>query len=311
MRDNNDLRMMKSDPSSRKLYIWTNQILYLGINPVTYREHTIVSDKLIVCLKGEMEITLESGEKVSSRSCLLGAGTNFKKSNININNAIIAIYFLAPITQDYHALKSIMSHAQNGVDYDHPEESQLIDKLIEIRNTPVNPQDAFKILRRFIVQPHLESTIFKEFDQRIIDVINKLRKTADENIVVKDFADDVYLSESRLEKLFKDQIGIPITKYRLKYRIFIGIIHLAQGYSITDSAMAAGFASASHFSKSFSGVNGIPPSETFLKAPYLEILLSEEIQNTINPTKQQSLDVCHVTPKIIKLSECNEYLLNT
>jgi hypothetical protein len=130
-------------PISRKLYIWVNQMLYLGISPVPYREHAIVSDKLIISLEGAMEITLDNGDKTTSRTCLVQAGINFEKANINTNNAVMAIYFIAPLTQDFCALESIMSYARNGVHYDHPEEDVLIDSLLEIRNTSINQEKAF------------------------------------------------------------------------------------------------------------------------------------------------------------------------
>jgi AraC-like DNA-binding protein len=277
---------------NRKLYIWVNQMLYLGISPVSYREHAIVSDKLIVSLEGTMEITLDNGDKITSRTCLVKAGINFKKTNINTNNAVMAIYFIAPITQDFCALESIMSYARNGVHYNHPEEDVLINSLLKIRNTSINPEKAFIILRKLIVE-----------------IIIKIKNTVNENISLKRLADDVNLSESRLEKLFKDQIGIPITKYRLKYRVFIGIIHLALGRSITEAALAAGFASSSHFSKSFSAINGIPPSTTFLKQPFLNVLLADEVLKKVDLTNKQAAEIKNTTPKRIQLGEYNEYLI--
>jgi AraC-like DNA-binding protein len=286
-------------------------MLYLGITPVPYREHAIVSDKLIISLEGAMEITLESGEKITSRTCLVKAGINFEKSNINTNNAVMAIYFIAPITQDYSALESIMSYARNGVHYNHPEEDILIQSLLEIRNTLTSPEKAFTLLRKLIVQPHLENHRFREFDERIVEVIRQIRTNVSENITLKKFADDVHLSESRLEKLFKDQTGIPITKYRLKYRVFIGIIHLALGRSITEAALAAGFASSSHFSKSFSAINGIPPSETFLKPPYLHILIADEVLSSLSVSDQPAADITNIAPKRIQLGEYDDYILTT
>jgi AraC-like DNA-binding protein len=284
-------------------------MLYLGISPVNYQEHAIVSDKLIISLEGAMEITLDTGDKITSRTCLLQAGINFEKANINTNNAVMAIYYIAPITQDFCALKSIMSYAKNGMHYDHPEEDVLIASLLEIRNTSIKPEKAFTMLRNLIVQPHLENHKFREFDERIVEVIKQIKITVSENISLKKFAEDVYLSESRLEKLFKDQIGIPITKYRLKYRVYIGIIHLALGQSITNAALAAGFASSSHFSKSFRAINGIPPSETFLKPPYLHVILADEVLKKINFPNKKTSAIKNKTPKRIQLGEYDEYIL--
>jgi AraC-like DNA-binding protein len=296
------------NPISRKLYIWVNQMLYLGISPVPYQEHAIVSDKLIISLEGAMEITLDTGDKITSRTCLLQAGIKFEKANINTHNAVMAIYYIAPITQDFCALKSIMSYAKNGMHYDHPEEDVLIASLLEIRNTSIKPEKALIILRNLIVQPHLENHKFREFDERIVEVIKQIKITVSENISIKKFAKDVYLSESRLEKLFKDQIGIPITKYRLKYRVYIGIIHLALGQSITNAALAAGFASSSHFSKSFRAINGIPPSETFLKPPYLNVLIADEVIKKINLSDKKVSVVKNKNPKRIQLGEYDEYI---
>jgi len=301
--------MTELNPISRKLYIWINQMLYLGITAVPYREHAIVSDKLMVSLEGAMQITLENGDKITSRTCLVKAGINFEKSTINTNNAVMAIYYLAPIAQDYSALENIMSYARNGIHYDHPEEDLLIETLLEIRAVSTSPAKTFTMLRKLIVQPHLEHYIFKQFDERIIEVIDQIKKNVSENISLKKFAEDVHLSESRLEKLFKDQTGIPITKYRLKYRVFIGIIHLALGRSITEAALAAGFASSSHFSKSFSAINGIPPSETFLKPPFLNVLIADEVLSTLCLVDRLASDSTHITPKRIQLGEYDEYLI--
>ena len=292
---------------NRKLYIWPNQILYLGINPTQYREHTIVSDKLIVCLEGEIIITLENGEKVTSRSCLLKTGPSFNKTSIHFNNATIAIYYLAPLTQDYSSLKNVMRPAKDGVYYNHPEENLLINDLIMIRNTTINPKDTLEILRKFIIPIPFKNIVYKPFDRRIIKVVNRLRREIIENTSLRDLAADVHLSESRLEKLFKEQIGIPITKYRLKYRVFIGILNLVNGSTITESAMAAGFASASHFSKSFTAINGITPSDAFIKKPRLQVLISDELKSHFNSTDSPLHDIFYSKNKMTNNSDQNAF----
>ncbi len=273
--------MTKPNSISRKLYIWVNQLLYIGTTPEVHREHAIVSDKLMVILQGTINIVQDNGDKISTRTCLVKAGTDFKKSNIIANNVVVAIYYLAPLTQDYPALRSIMSYARNGVHYGHPDEGRLIQTLLTIRDTSIEPEQTYNMLRPFIIQPHLKQYMFKEFDPRIIEVVGKIRTTVSENLSLNTFAQDVHLSESRLEKLFKDQIGVPITRYRLRYRVFIGIIHLAMGQSITEAALAAGFASTSHFSKSFSTINGVAPSAAFFKPPFLHVLIADEILNEL------------------------------
>ena len=266
-----------------KLYLWENQLLFLAASYMPYREHTVVSDKLIVSIQGEMTITLDDGRQITTRSCLVRAGMVLKKECIDATNAVTSIYYLAPMTQDYLALESIMPKAIEGVNYAHPQEEYLVQQLLRVRDDNLSPQQAYLLLRNLIVQPHLSHVIFKKFDPRIIEIIRRIRETVRENVSVVDLAEEVNLSESRLEKLFKDQIGVPITRYRLRYRVFVGTIYIAFGHSVTDAGFAAGFASSAHFSKSFSSINGIPPSATFLKPPFLEMKIADEVYEMMAP----------------------------
>lgn len=80
-------------------------------------------------------------------------------------------------------------------------------------------------------------------------MIHLIKHTVRENIPVSELAESVHLSESRLVKLFRNEMGIPITKYRLRYRLLVGVVYLAMNRSVTEAALAAGFASTAHFSK--------------------------------------------------------------
>ena len=284
---------MNPASSIPKLHIWSNQLLFIGASPIPYRKHQVVSEKLMVSIHGEMTITLKNGNTIRTRSCLVKAGATFDDSYINANNATMAIYYLAPLTQDYSALENIMTNAHEGLYYNHPQEDLLIETLTRIRNESLSPEQTYASLRDLIVHPDLRSTVFREFDTRIITAVDRIRETVSLNLSVQQFAEEVCLSESRLEKLFKEQIGVPITKYRLRYRVFIGVIQLALGRSVTDAALAAGFASSAHFSKSFSAINGIPPSTTFLKPPFLDVLIANEVLDSIdNYTNRVEIDNC-------------------
>jgi len=269
-----------------KLYIWPNQLLLLGATKFKYRPHMTVSDKLMVCLEGEITITLSEGTQVKTRSCLVKAGNNFENDYVDASAAVVAIYYLAPLTQDCPILENQMFYATDGLFYGHPEEADLITKLLSIRANDVSPELVYEMLREFVVPTHLSGVVLTEFDPRVIAVLLRIRATVRENLTVFDFAKEVHLSESRLEKLFKEQIGIPITKYRLRYRVFISILHLALGSTVTDAALFAGFSSSAHFSKSFSAINGVPPSEAFLKPPFMNVYLAEDAALLVSVSEQ-------------------------
>jgi AraC-like DNA-binding protein len=70
----------------------------------------------------------------------------------------------------------------------------------------------------------------------------------------------VFLSESRLAHLFRQQVGISIRQYILWKKVELAVARALEGCSLTDCAYTAGFADSSHFIKTFQKMFGIYPS---------------------------------------------------
>lgn len=201
---------------------------------------------------------------------------------MDARKAIIAVFYLPPFSQDYPALKSIMTEVAGDLAVDHPREDILIQRLRALRDgPPLSASAACNRLREWIIPQELRDVIFREFDYRILGAATAIHKSIGENLTLSHLAEAAHLSDSRLEKLFKDQAGIPFTQYRLRHRVFISVMLLAKGYSVTDAAMFAGFSNSAHFSRSFSAINGTTPSTTFMKPPYLETFIDDDVRETI------------------------------
>jgi AraC-like DNA-binding protein len=274
-------RKMNKTKICPKLYIWKKSRLYIGTSHLPFRKYTLAWSQLLVSIQGEMCIQLGDGNEVITRTCMIKAGTVVNQAHINTSNAVIAIYYFNPISQDFFILQNEMLSARKGVCYQHPNEAHLIYRLNLLLKKSLSTSQADRLCREAIIPYHLRQTMVKEFDPRIIDTIQKIRETFRESISVSEFAADVHLSESRLNKLFKEQIGIPLTKYRLQIRLSVGIILLAAGYTVTDAAYESGFSSTAHFSKCFSDMIGIQPSITFLKPPFMNAFISEDLLKAI------------------------------
>ena len=68
------------------------------------------------------------------------------------------------------------------------------------------------------------------------------------------------LSVPRLSQLFKQVIGMPIRRFRLWYRIFATAAKLSQGYSLTEAAVACGFADYPQLCRVFKELTGSRPT---------------------------------------------------
>lgn len=96
-------------------------------------------------------------------------------------------------------------------------------------------------------------------DSRVIKV-RKILSTCDLNkITVTKLCKMVFLSESRLSHLFKDEMGISISSYLLSLKLRRAMELVQLGRSCTDAAYEAGFSDSAHLSRTFKKNFGISP----------------------------------------------------
>ncbi len=277
-------------------YIWRESGLYLGATYIPARDIKLTSDQLIICLEGNVVTTRSDGSQFTSRSFLLKAGTINKASNFDSTSAIVAIYYLNATSQDFSILQTLMKGSNEGIHYDLEHEGLLIETFLRLRDEKFSAEDAHQTLREALIPESMRNSKIKDFDERIVKVINRIEQTADKNLTVRELAEEVYLSESRLVKLFKAQIGIPITRYRLRFRVSLGATYMAMGCSVTDAALLSGFASTAHFSKCYVAIMGIQPSTAFLHSPFLNIIIADSILQSLKEKSRALVKTNQATP---------------
>ncbi|MFC3153178.1 helix-turn-helix domain-containing protein [Litoribrevibacter euphylliae] len=100
-----------------------------------------------------------------------------------------------------------------------------------------------------------------DVDSRIIHCLSMMQDSMYLESSQTDVADMIGVSNSRLNHLFKQSVGIPFRHYKLwsKLSLFMHDYHATE--SLTDSALNSGFSDASHLSNSYRKVFGITPSK--------------------------------------------------
>lgn len=269
---------MYAKPTCPLIYIWPDRRLYLGSHPVPLREYNTASDQLVIALEGTFKVQAPGEPFLETRSFLVRAGTQVLMDMIDTSNTVVAICFFDPIGQDYAVNKQLMklNFEEYGSHADHCNEQMIVDGFLHLRDNKLSATEAYQFLDDLLIPADMKHREIVKFDPRIIKVVHRIRETVKENIPVSQLAEEVFLSESRLLKLFKSQIGIPIRRYRLRHRLFVGVMHLAAGASVTDAAIEAGFSSSAHFSKSHSAMFGIQPSTALLKPPFADVIIPDE-----------------------------------
>ncbi len=100
----------------------------------------------------------------------------------------------------------------------------------------------------------------RRLDPGVTIMLNKIRDSADLRMSVDTAAPAAYLSPSRFAHLFKQQVGLPFRHYMLWRKLTRAKIAIARERTITAAAQAADFADASHVTRTFQQMFGIPPS---------------------------------------------------
>lgn len=102
-------------------------------------------------------------------------------------------------------------------------------------------------------------------DYRIKNASDFIKNNLHKTISTKEIVDVCFLSESRLQHSFKEQIGMSIRKYILWQRVVAATKSIVEGNQLTQAAYVGGFADGAHFTRTFKKMFGVPPSFFFSK----------------------------------------------
>ena len=111
-------------------------------------------------------------------------------------------------------------------------------------------------------------------DDRVRDVIRLIEECpCKEKHRLASLAQAVALSESRLAHLFKEKTGVPLKSYLVLHELHKAYAVLAEGGSVTDAAMAAGFDSPSHLAYTNRKMTGMSASGIIKDSEFLKVLI--------------------------------------
>ena len=97
--------------------------------------------------------------------------------------------------------------------------------------------------------------------RRILEARKLLETRFDQGWTINRLSREVGLNERKLKHGFRLLVGNTVHAYLLQVRMDVAASLLKSGHSVTETALAVGFESLSHFSRAFTNAKGLPPSK--------------------------------------------------
>ena len=95
---------------------------------------------------------------------------------------------------------------------------------------------------------------------RVRRAMERIESELDEPPSLETLAEELGISPSRLRHMFKDQTGLPMSRYQLWMRLRAALLKALEGATMAESAQEAGFSDAAHFTRTCRQMFGLPPT---------------------------------------------------
>ena len=252
------------------LYLWNLRTLYIGESQQA-EDLTQGAGSLVFGIEGDVQISKTKSDcRISARSILIPPGASFSLESFSRN---IAVFYLDPVGEDFEMFKLLMQEEKSGVYLNSRYEEEQLATLNKVHNELLEESAAYELLGRVFFELPEREQINHKVDDRIRAVIQIIKDELTVNHPNQELAERVGLTEVQLSRLFKATTGVPIRRYRLWHRLFVTAIRMAEGQTLTDAALEAGFSDSSHFNHVFRSMLGLKPSDVLNRKEHMKIFV--------------------------------------
>ncbi|MEZ5293274.1 MAG: AraC family transcriptional regulator [Vicinamibacterales bacterium] len=146
----------------------------------------------------------------------------------------------------------------------------LLPELSAFASRPDDTEDVAAIVRRTVhgLRPGHAPT--HRLDPRVTTVLDAIRAADELRMPLDRAAGVACLSPTRFAHLFKEQVGLPFSRYMLWRKLTRAMVAVASERTIAAAAHAADFADAAHLTRTFYQMFGMAPS-VLMRGEFIEL----------------------------------------
>ncbi|RHX90131.1 AraC family transcriptional regulator [Leptospira stimsonii] len=232
--------------------------------------HVHYAATLAITLERPIRIETEHG-KEEYRVALVGPNTYHRTVSPGVE--MIAL-LIDPETYEYGSISDFIKTGEVKP-LDIEAFLPLMERLRDLYNGILNNEEAWDLHLDLLQSVFPFRRLEKNIDERIRKIAYKIRTELPDSIRMKEIGKDFSISEDRLIRLFKENLGIPLRRYLLWVRILSTVKLLKEGKNLTEAAHAAGFSDSAHFTRTFKENFGFVPSLFFGHLKSIEVRFCE------------------------------------
>lgn len=235
-------------------------IIFLGqLNAGSQHRHAAT-----VCLVGlekPLHIKLEAdGDSTQAQSAVIPADC---RHWLDPQGGLTAVIYSEIYTPRYKLMQPQQVHAP---EFDLPGTAELQARLKQLYTGEQPTAHAINALDAALSQVlGGRVTTASDIDPRVYKAIDHIQgRISEQPIELSDIASLLNISPSRLQHLFRKELGVGFSRMQAWLRLRQAINHFPNGRSVTHAALEAGFSSSSYFSHAFRSMFGVSIRETLL-----------------------------------------------
>lgn len=185
-----------------------------------------------LCVPDGTRIRIETSRRTAIRCLYVDEG-------LGVVGAELRVVTLAPLTRELVA--HAVANAPMSLD------------------TPTEDATITLIAERLASDPDAQLHLPLPLDTVANEIANSIMATPDQSLDA--YVQNADASRRTLERRFKTETGMSLGQWRRRARILAAVALLAQGESVTQTALAVGYATPSSFVAAFRSELGSPPRE--------------------------------------------------
>ena len=251
--------------SAPRWYLWEGGFLLTARAQGVVQSHSHHAIQIVVALDGCFAICGGDEQWHESRGIVVRPDA---EHSFDCNGAFGVMLFVDPESSEGAWLAESLRQAITLVPDTRVD--AVAGELRAFADQPDDTTDVAALVRRCV--HGLRSGIMpaRRLDSRVTKVLDTIRASDDLRISLDTAAGVACLSPTRFAHLFKDQVGLPFSKYMLWRKLTRGMVAIGSEGTIAAAAHAADFADAAHLTRTFYQMFGMAPS-VLMRGDFMEI----------------------------------------